>query len=149
MLERKLLPAICASVHSARWQSKLRQAVSQLEVNASIEWQLNIDEAIASSRTGKKAAVIAELPKRFNDQPERTAASIAEACNDPFGTSIFILGEDSHEPAKHLLVEAGAADTCFCMLDFDGFWNRIKRYLNHHSIDEISVEQAVAARLRS
>ena len=149
MLERKLLPTIHASVHSARWQSKIRQAVSRLEVNVTIEWQLDVDEAIASSRTDKKAAVITELPKRFNDRPEKTAASIAEVCNDPFGTGIFILGDDSHEPAKHLLVEAGAAETCFCMLDFDGFWNRIKRYLNHYSIDEISVEQAVAARLRS
>jgi hypothetical protein len=147
MLDRFQPATIIASVHSPRWSSQLRQKIELLDCKPVVQWLLNLQSAVTISETHVDAILIAELPKTFNEKPEESITLISNACNNPQRAPIFILGDQTHDAWDRVLLDAGAAETCFSVLDMEGFWNRVQRFLRNRATIELSVEEAVSARL--
>lgn len=147
MLDLNQPPSIFASVHSPRWHSQLQRKIELLNYEPVVHWLLDLQSSITSAERQQDAILIAELPKRFGDRPEETTTLISNACNNPQRAPVFILGDHTNDGWERVFMEAGAAGTCFSILDFDGLWGSVQRHLKNQTIVELSVEDAVAARL--
>ena len=140
-------PSIAVATHSPRWQSKVQRGIASLEPSPRVHSLLDFESARKFIVSNDSAALIAELPKSFAWQPNRTLELVTELCNNPQQCPLFLLGDESADAWRDILAEAGAHETCCSILDFVKAWPRLERLLKKRGTSNLSVEEMVAARL--
>ena len=140
-------PPLLVLAHLPRWNSQIQRWIEQLSFAPQAHWLLSLDEIEGLVLQNHRAAIIVELPSNFSAKPESTLPEFTRLCNNPQQCPLFGLGDETADPWRGILTEAGATDVCCSVLDFANFSRRIERHLKNSVRDELSVEQKVAARL--
>ena len=148
MKNDSIIPAsIAVATQTPRWQSQIQRSIESLRPSPRVHSLLDFDSARKFIVTNACAALIAELPQSFTQQPNPTLELVTELCNNPQQCPLFLLGDHSADPWRDILTEAGAHETCCSMLDFVKAWPRLERHLKNCGTSDLSVEEMVAARL--
>ena len=147
MNSSKISPPIVAAVRSPRWRSQIERFVEQLEPSPPVHWKLGFDSVVSFAIAHPSSVLIAELPDSFAQAPIESLKLVSSLCNNPQQCPLLLLGDESTEPWRDILTEAGATATCCSILDFEKVCLQIDRHLENHAISDLSVEDAVAARL--
>ena len=142
------IPAsIVVVAHSPRWQSQIQRSTQRLSQTPKVHWLLDFESARKFVISNECSALFVELPDSFTQHPEASLNLIVELCNNPQQCPLFLFGDDSIDPRRAILAEAGANDTCCSILDYVKAWPRIERLLKIRPTRELTVEETVAARL--
>ena len=139
--------SIAVVAHSPRWQSQIQRSIKKLERTAKVHWLLDFESARKFIVSNECTVLIVELPDSFTEQSSASLNLIVELCNNPQQCPLFLLGDDSIDPWRAILAEAGATDTCGSILDYVKAWPRIERLLKIRPTHDLSVEETVTARL--
>ena len=146
--DRLGVPAsIVVVAHSPRWQSQIQRSLKNLEQTPKVHWLLDFESARKFIVSNECTVLIVELPDSFTEQSKATLNLVVELCNNPQQCPLFLLGDDSIDPWRAILAEAGANDTCGSILDYVKVWPRIERLLKIRPTQDLTVEETVAARL--
>lgn len=140
-------PSIALVTRTPRWRSQLRQSCERLESSPHVHWLLDLDSIHTFLATTHCDALLAELPADFTGQPTKFLNRVVNLCNNAQQCPLFLLADESVEGWQNLLCEAGATETCCSMLDFHMMWQRVERHLKNCRIEDLTVEERVAARL--
>lgn len=144
---RFVTPPLLVVVRSPRWTSQIQSWLENLPYTPKAHWLTDVQQARELSRLNHRAAMVFETPEKFGSDPQPFLSQLADLCNNPQQCPLFLLGDSSAEPWKNVFREAGAADICSSMLEFEKFSQRLGRYLENNVRSELSVEQTVIARL--
>ena len=142
-----IAPPVAVALRSPRWTSQVQRNLDRLTVSARIHWLPDFESAQKVALSQRAAVLVAELPASFSSRPQPFLKTILPLCNNSQHCCLFLLGDDSADPWQGLLREAGATDVCTSMLDFKNMWLKVERHLKNSLIDDLTVEQTVAARL--
>lgn len=145
--DRTAPQSIAVAAHSPRWQSQIQRSIEQLSQPPNVHWLPDFASARQFIIANDCAAIIAELPASFSQHPDSTLQLTTSLCNNPQQCPLFLLGDDSIDPWRTVLAEAGATETCGSILDYVKAWPRIERHLKNRPTVELTVEETVAARL--
>jgi len=139
--------SIAVATHSPRWQSQIQRSVEQLSQPPKVHWLPDFASARQFIIANDCELIVAELPASFSQQPDAALELTTSLCNNPHHCPLFLLGDDSVDPWRAVLAEAGASETCCSILDYVKAWPRIVRHLKNCPSQELTVEETVAARL--
>jgi len=139
--------SISVATYSPRWRSQIQRSTESVSPTPNVHWLLDFESARKFIVSNECSVIIAELPESFAQQPDATLLLIAELCNNPQQCPLFLLGDDSTDPWRAVLAEAGAHETCCSILDYGKAWSRIERLLKNRPTGELTVEETVSARL--
>lgn len=142
-----IAPPVVAALRSPRWTSQVQRCLERMTLSSRVHWQPDFESAQKIALSQRDTVLIAELPAAFSSKPLPFLKSILPLCNNSQQCCLFLLGDDSADPWQGLLREAGATDVCTSMLDFENMWLKVERHLKNSLIDDLTVEQTVAARL--
>lgn len=145
--DRTVPISIAVATHSPRWQSQLQRSAEQLSPSPNVHWLPDFRSARQFIISNECSAIVAELPVSFSQQPDTTLELVADLCNNPQQCPLFLLADDSVDPWRSVLAEAGATETCCSILDYVKAWPRIARHLKNRPTQDLTVEETVAARL--
>jgi len=140
-------PSVAVATQTPRWQSQIQRGFESLQPSPRVHSLLDFESTRKFIVTNACAALIVELPQSFAQKPNPTLELVTELCNNPQRCPLFLLGDDSADPWRDILAEAGANETCCSMLDFVKAWPRLERHLKNSGTSELSVEEMVTARL--
>ncbi len=140
-------PSIVLAVRSPRWRSQVQRFIERLDPAPTVHWTPGFDSVASQAIANPSSVMIAELPDSFSSLPIQSLNLVARLCNNSQQCPLFLLGNESAEPWRMVLAEAGATDTCCSILDFEKICLQIGRHLENQSNSDLSVEETVEARL--
>jgi len=142
-----VVPPIVTVVRSPRWTSQVRRGIEALDVAPRLHWLLDLEAAHRVAISNHHAVLIVECQDAFPSKPASLLDPLAGLCNNAQNAPVFLLGDESIEPWRKLLIEGGAVEVCTSILDFEKMWQRVIRHLKISTTDDLTVEQTVAGRL--